>query len=183
MLKNETGVTMDPVNLDLLQKLDGLQILIVGPSPRVLLVNHQWKIRVHFTCLWEVKWTEKQHLVESVRMIVDVKRKGGQASTSKVCLIKCPSISHRTACHWSFKSEGCVLNSVMVSSHFLSWGMLQGQWPFLRKPSCWSPVCHFLTAMTSFISPQGFTKFFHNIRCFSQQPHTVSSVSQSCSDH
>lgn len=106
MLKNETGVTMDPVNLDLLQKLDGLQILIVGPSPPVLLVNHQWKIRVHFTCLWEVKWTEKQHLVESVRMIVDVKRKGGQAGTSKVCLIKCPSISHRTACHWSFKSEG-----------------------------------------------------------------------------
>lgn len=126
MLKNETGVTMDPVNLDLLQKLDGLQILIVGPSPPVLLVNHQWKIRVHFTCLWEVKWTEKQHLVESVRMIVDVKRKGGQASTSKVCLIKCPSISHRTACHWSFKSEGRVLNSVMVSSHFLSWRMLQG---------------------------------------------------------
>lgn len=32
-------------------------------------------------------------------MIVDVKRKGGQAGTSKVCLIKCPSISHRTACH------------------------------------------------------------------------------------
>lgn len=53
MLKNETGVTMDSVNLDLLQKLqrseDGLQILILGPSS-LLLVNHQWKIRVHFTC-------------------------------------------------------------------------------------------------------------------------------------
>lgn len=136
MLKNETVVTMDPVNLDLLQKLDGLQILILGPSPRVLLVNHQWKIRVHFTCLWEVKWTgalKKQHLVESVRMIVDVKRKGGQAGTSKVCLIKCPGISHRTACHWSFKSEGRVLNSVMVSSHFLSWRMLQGQWTLPQK--------------------------------------------------